>query len=529
MHCFGRGVITLIKSWPVSPSTPSPSLCVAIGIRAMHAAILVALAASGRPSDGDSRKQPSGGSDKNWEVELLAEQACAAGNMMRKGKCYSVAVWDIFRRNFLRRPTKRKQFYENMMKADDPSYAETKESDWVVPANSSAARGTATSGKDGLVDFGDVGGASPRKKAKEAFRIRTGWGGRGKQQARRTAEGSRVAIQPQHRQLSALPVARKGQADKVKVKARQAKAKARQAKALTSRVETPMQQLLHKLHPFKRDPMADAKHPELRQLGDALAFDATKGLLFIHVPKAGGTSIELALKHVGALSTNYTIGLECKRPMLTMAAENLNAAHVVESMAFAAIHDCHGYTRPVRSFAVLREPASRLYSSYRWLRQRAEVIPRFSNFSTWVKHPFPHLFKIRQTDFLGPCTRLFALESGEVWDFLKTEYPAIQPIQVQSRAGIEQANLAEREAIHNRRAMKAKATGGKAVDHQKVPRPRKPLPTGVLPPRIDPDTSSWIRDRYRDDLTLWTGLMARAKAPNGWRLPRPPGCVSGGA
>ena len=153
-----------------------------------------------------------------------------------------------------------------------------------------------------------------------------------------------------------------------------------------------MQQLMQKLrsHNVVYNSTEAAKHPSVRSFGDALCFDSKNGLLFIHVPKAGGTSIELALNKLGAISMNYTIGLECKRPLRTMAAENYNAAHVIETMAIAAIRDCHGYSLPIRSFAVLREPVARLYSSYAWLRHRSEVVPKFSTFRKWVRHPANH-------------------------------------------------------------------------------------------------------------------------------------------
>ena len=271
---------------------------------------------------------------------------------------------------------------------------------------------------------------------------------------------------------------------------------------------TRMEKTLQQLNPHSSH--WSHQHVVLRTMGDALAFDSTKGLLFIHVPKAGGTSIELALKHVGALSTNYTIGLECKRPMLTMAAENLNAAHIVESMAVAAIRDCHGYTRPLRTFAVLREPAARLFSSYRWLRQRREERPRGGNFSSWLRNTDdPHLFKMRQTDFLGPCTMLFALESGEVWDFLKAEYPAIQPIQVQSNAVLGALDPVSKG---QRRRSKLKAPAKSELGEELK--------------EIEPELREWIGKRYADDHALWAGLMARAKEANGWRKAIPSGCAS---
>ena len=427
-------------------------------------------------NDGQPEMDPAKwtGSDPRWSVSLLRETRCGA-KVMDKSACVRQATWDLFRRNVLQRPAKRALLYDRLLQeALERAQAENN------VTGKSDTKPTKMEMKQSLAAIGDAAGPN-RKEAQ---------GGPRAQRRRLLAEQTR----PRRKLLAAdeTPSPRRKQ-------------------QLLAAAETPMEQLMHKLRPgIVRNAAEDAKHPALRTLGDALSFDATRGLLFIHVPKAGGTSIELALKKVHAISDNYTIGLECKRPLRTMAAENFNAAHVVEHMAVAAIRDCHGYTRPIRSFAVLREPAARLYSSYRWLRQRSEVVPRFSNFSAWLKHEAPHLFKMRQTDFIGPCTMLFAMESGEAWDYLRSEYPGIQPIQVQSLAslGVAPGRVEAKNAPRQRRSSRSSTFGAASMQT----------------PPIDPVTRNWIRNHYLEDYSVWHALMERAKQPNGWRKPRRPEC-----
>ncbi|MBY6127059.1 sulfotransferase family 2 domain-containing protein [Roseovarius atlanticus] len=138
-------------------------------------------------------------------------------------------------------------------------------------------------------------------------------------------------------------------------------------------------------------------------------FDDTL-ILFIHVPKTGGTSVEQALRAMGgraALLCNTTDGYARCTPQ-HMQAEILSA-FVPEGF-----YDMR--------FAVIREPQSRLVSEYKMRRagRKLRGMPLLS-FTDWVDQTFrryernPYVFDnhIRpQTELIPEHTQIFRLEDG---------------------------------------------------------------------------------------------------------------------
>ena len=238
-------------------------------------------------------------------------------------------------------------------------------------------------------------------------------------------------------------------------------------------------------------------------------FDALQGLLFIHIPKCGGESIQTAMgtamkvrygelmrdskkqrmppyysvpwltqsarnphESPGGRYINEANLVNDTHPcsyerMVTMDKMNTNPVHFTETMSIEALRKCYNYGEGIRSFAVVREPLQRLVSGWKWLRRMGQFT---GSFRQWIHKADNHLFKQRQIEYIGPCTLVFALETNQVWHFLKEQYPSIQPKHLNT-AQLNQTD----------------------VD------------------MIAPSTAAEVRRLYREDYAIWSTAIASAR------------------
>lgn len=131
---------------------------------------------------------------------------------------------------------------------------------------------------------------------------------------------------------------------------------------------------------------------------------ASKLVLFIHIPKTGGSSIEHTLRAMGgsnALLNGSALGYAKCTPQ-HMHGELLDA--------FIPKDFCE------LTFTVVRDPKQRLLSEYKMRKEKAGL-----PFDEWVERTFerygknPYLYDnhIRpQTEFLTSATKIFRFENG---------------------------------------------------------------------------------------------------------------------
>lgn len=145
---------------------------------------------------------------------------------------------------------------------------------------------------------------------------------------------------------------------------------------------------------------------------------------FAHCPKAGGTSVEQFMvaewgDAVGHLHWGWD--LWWKAGGWRVASPPNSPQHLVWEDALKTLPN-----RPDTVFAVVRDPATRLQSEYRWQRQgrRGTRLGRFLArlpFSLWLRlmlamaarHPHAFDNHLRpQSDFVPDIARIFRLEDG---------------------------------------------------------------------------------------------------------------------
>lgn len=144
-----------------------------------------------------------------------------------------------------------------------------------------------------------------------------------------------------------------------------------------------------------------------------------KLVLFIHVPKAGGSSIEhfLAPHYVGLMDTSYPGGLPC-------SPQHFHAALLSIVLKNSPID---------YKFMVVRHPLRRLESEYKFRKKHFGDVKNM-DFEAWVAHALETYLKnpyhldnhLRpMTEFILPNTQVYKLEDGleRLRDDLHSRYP----------------------------------------------------------------------------------------------------------
>ena len=193
-------------------------------------------------------------------------------------------------------------------------------------------------------------------------------------------------------------------------------------------------------------------------------FDAARGLLFVHVPKTGGTAVTQAL--VASRGGNEGIAPDprvCGCRLRTWPWMP-NLEHLTEFYALQLIRHCvHQAPRRIVSFAVVRDPHAVRVSAWHYLRASPDwrYAPSFNEYiesGDYERLPqdqgvYGSTFARPQSSFVGPCTLLFQYERLPLlWDFLRAEryYPHLAPLL--------ELNAARREAAAPRPTSAARAT-----------------------------------------------------------------------
>jgi len=232
-----------------------------------------------------------------------------------------------------------------------------------------------------------------------------------------------------------------------------------------------------------------------------IMWDIKRRLLFIHIPKTAGTSIESAMKRAmherdgkqsdRAAARNTAAeaavvcpacvpypeqyhGSRCWQALGPTSTEyQPNFEHNSELVAYNVLRRCRNYTGSVLSFAVVRNPLNRLISAYNYARNDGEKMAQ-GTFAQFMSKKRMHLFKRPQVEYISPCTTVFAYERlDDVWEMLGEVYPVLPR---------KRQNVATKPAF---------------VPH--------------------PSVVEQIMTDYREDWDLWLRAITRSKAKGWWR------------
>ena len=234
-------------------------------------------------------------------------------------------------------------------------------------------------------------------------------------------------------------------------------------------------------------------------------FDRQRRLLFVHVPKSGGTSVLRAVflslvkapnSTKDALTPIVRADEALSKCTLATWPRQENYAHATEAYSLAAIRECLRDADPVVTFALVRNPMELRLSAWSWLiagnqvRSSALSLNYTRNFSSYLlsgdyqrlpaNHgPWVSPFGYTQRSFLGPCTVLFAKERFEaLWSWLQGFYPALKPVH------------------YNRDHLPSAQRATEAI--------------------VTPEAREIVERVYADDWELWRSVMAR---PDGRLVP----------
>lgn len=109
---------------------------------------------------------------------------------------------------------------------------------------------------------------------------------------------------------------------------------------------------------------------------------AKKNVVFIHVPKTGGTSVEQALGVAGPMGMHSRNGKQLKSALDGPLARPIPLQHFHGSLLQA----CLDPGLVDYAFMIVRSPAERLISEYQHCRMRGCRIDAFLPFSAWLRY-----------------------------------------------------------------------------------------------------------------------------------------------
>lgn len=167
-----------------------------------------------------------------------------------------------------------------------------------------------------------------------------------------------------------------------------------------------------------------------------------QSLLFVHVPKTGGSSVERALADSMGVHWLATRVLSCGQ--MGDPREWGKRVHLPDGEGLRLLHECHG-VKDVVSFATVRHPYAVARSAFNWLNSRRNQKPvtcrqfrekrYFRDDDRDGKER--HVFTYPSHAFLGPCTLLFDYNSSCIWRFLAIARPGVRQMRINSGVGNE--------------------------------------------------------------------------------------------